>query len=101
MVTTDWASHRSFLGSSSFGSGEDDGDSGASAFVAKHITILAARDIQVARFLSHRSILVESSMSSNLPRQEGEEITYDYKFPIEENKLRCYCGARSCQGSMN
>jgi len=44
----------------------------------KHITIMAARDIQ-----------------------EGEEITYDYKFPIEEKKLRCYCGARSCQGSMN
>ena len=36
----------------------------------KHIIIFAARDIQ-----------------------RGEEITYDYKFPIEEKKIRCYCGA--------
>ena len=44
----------------------------------KHITIIAGRDIQ-----------------------EGEEITYDYKFPIEDTKLTCYCGASICQGSMN
>jgi SET domain-containing protein len=44
----------------------------------KHIVIFAARDIL-----------------------GGEEITYDYKFPIEEKKLRCYCGAPSCLGSMN
>jgi SET domain-containing protein len=31
----------------------------------------------------------------------GEEVTYDYKFPIEDNKLKCYCGAPKCQGSMN
>ena len=46
--------------------------------VGKHIVIFAGRDIQ-----------------------EGEEITYDYKFPIEDTKLRCYCGAPKCQGSMN
>jgi histone-lysine N-methyltransferase SETD1 len=44
----------------------------------KHIVIFAARDIQ-----------------------EGEEITYDYKFPIEDTKLKCYCGASKCSGSMN
>lgn len=33
--------------------------------------------------------------------QPGEEITYDYKFPIEDNKLKCYCGAAKCQGTMN
>ena len=44
----------------------------------KHIIIFAARDIQAF-----------------------EEITYDYKFPIEEKKLRCYCGATRCRGSMN
>ena len=44
----------------------------------KHIVIMAARDIQ-----------------------EGEEVTYDYKFPIENKKLRCYCGASRCKGSMN
>eukprot|EP00039_Didymoeca_costata_P024054 m.9099 g.9099 ORF g.9099 m.9099 type:complete len:1308 (-) comp4008_c0_seq1:192-4115(-) len=31
----------------------------------------------------------------------GEELTYDYKFPIEENKVPCYCGAKNCRGTMN
>jgi SET domain-containing protein len=44
----------------------------------KHIVIMAIRDIL-----------------------EGEEITYDYKFPLEEKKLKCYCGASRCLGSMN
>jgi len=46
--------------------------------INKHIIIMAGRDIQ-----------------------EGEEVTYDYKFPLEENKLRCYCGAAKCKGYMN
>ena len=33
--------------------------------------------------------------------QPGEEVTYDYKFPIEDEKLKCYCGAAKCRGSMN
>jgi len=32
---------------------------------------------------------------------EGEEITYDYNFAFEEEKLACYCGAATCRGSMN
>lgn len=43
-----------------------------------HIIIMAARDIEA-----------------------GEEITYDYKFPIEDNKLKCYCSATKCLGFMN
>ncbi|KAL8234225.1 hypothetical protein R6Q59_020325 [Mikania micrantha] len=31
----------------------------------------------------------------------GEEITYDYKFPLEEKKIPCNCGSRRCRGSMN
>lgn len=46
--------------------------------INKHIIIYAARDIN-----------------------ENEEITYDYKFPIEDKKLKCYCGASCCLGSMN
>jgi SET domain-containing protein len=33
--------------------------------------------------------------------QPGEEVTYDYKFPLEDDKLKCYCGAAKCRGSMN
>lgn len=30
-----------------------------------------------------------------------EEITYDYKFPLEEDKISCLCGAVGCRGSLN
>eukprot|EP00092_Neocalanus_flemingeri_P004455 GFUD01004794.1.p1 GENE.GFUD01004794.1~~GFUD01004794.1.p1 ORF type:complete len:1492 (-),score=346.08 GFUD01004794.1:168-4643(-) len=31
----------------------------------------------------------------------GEELTYDYKFPIEDIKIQCHCGARKCKKYMN
>jgi histone-lysine N-methyltransferase SETD1 len=31
----------------------------------------------------------------------GDEITYDYKFPVEDGSLRCTCGAHNCIGRMN
>jgi len=31
----------------------------------------------------------------------GDEITYDYKFPIEEDKIPCLCGGPSCKGTLN
>lgn len=31
----------------------------------------------------------------------GEEVTYDYKFPLEEKKIPCNCGSRRCRGSLN
>lgn len=31
----------------------------------------------------------------------GEELTYDYKFPIEVAKIPCHCGSRRCRKTMN
>ena len=34
----------------------------------------------------------------------GQELTYDYKFPleyVEEKRIRCYCGVNGCRGYMN
>jgi histone-lysine N-methyltransferase SETD1 len=31
----------------------------------------------------------------------GQEITYDYKFAREDGSLPCYCGDKSCRGTMN
>ena len=31
----------------------------------------------------------------------GEEITYDYKFPIEEDKIPCTCGHPLCRKYLN
>jgi len=30
---------------------------------------------------------------SKRPIVAGEELTYDYKFPLEEKKIPCFCGA--------
>lgn len=30
--------------------------------------------------------------------EEGEEITYDYNFPLDEDLLECRCGADDCCG---
>ena len=31
----------------------------------------------------------------------NEEITYDYKFPIEDQKIPCMCGTPQCRGTLN
>ncbi|KAG0305847.1 histone methyltransferase set1 [Dissophora globulifera] len=33
--------------------------------------------------------------------EEGEEITYDYKFPIEADKIPCLCGSPGCRRTLN
>ena len=30
-----------------------------------------------------------------------EELAYDYKFPIEPDKIPCFCGSINCRGTMN
>ena len=46
--------------------------------VRGHIVIFAARDLDM-----------------------GEEVTYDYKFPVEAAKIVCHCGSPKCLGVMN
>ncbi|KAI0325507.1 hypothetical protein GY45DRAFT_1287086 [Cubamyces sp. BRFM 1775] len=31
----------------------------------------------------------------------GSEITYDYHFPIEQDKIPCLCGSAKCRGTLN
>ncbi|KAJ3018190.1 Histone-lysine N-methyltransferase setd1a [Thoreauomyces humboldtii] len=38
---------------------------------------------------------------ANRDIQAGEEITYDYQFPLEEEKIPCLCGAAACRGTLN
>ena len=66
-----------------------------------------------ARFVNHscqpncyaKVILVEGAKKiviySKRAIKIGEEITYDYKFPIEDDKIPCLCGAALCRGSLN
>lgn len=68
----------------------------------------------VARFINHccdptctaKIICVDNGekkivMLAAKPINAGDEITYDYKFPIEENKIPCHCGAERCNRTMN
>lgn len=68
----------------------------------------------LARFVNHscdptcyaRVITIESGekkivLLAKRPIEVGEEVSYDYKFPIEDTKLQCHCGAPRCHGSMN
>ena len=52
-----------------------------------------------------RVITIESQKKiviySKQPIAVGEEITYDYKFPIEEDKITCLCGSAQCRGTLN
>uniref|UniRef100_A0A0X3PHK5 [histone H3]-lysine(4) N-trimethyltransferase n=1 Tax=Schistocephalus solidus TaxID=70667 RepID=A0A0X3PHK5_SCHSO len=66
-----------------------------------------------ARFINHscqpncyaKIITVEGKKKiviySKRDIQVMEEITYDYKFPYEEEKIPCLCGAPSCRGTLN
>ncbi|CAN0927312.1 Histone-lysine N-methyltransferase ATXR7 [Linum grandiflorum] len=67
----------------------------------------------IARFINHscepncytKVISVESQKKIFIYAKRhikaGEEITYNYKFPLEEEKIPCNCGSRKCRGSLN
>lgn len=83
-------------------------------FRVDHDTIIDATKCgNLARFINHcctpncyaKVITIESQKKiviySKQPIGVNEEITYDYKFPIEENKIPCLCGTESCRGTLN
>ncbi|XP_029106167.1 histone-lysine N-methyltransferase SETD1A isoform X2 [Scleropages formosus] len=83
-------------------------------FRVDHDTIIDATKCgNLARFINHcctpncyaKVITIESQKKiviySKQPIGINEEITYDYKFPIEENKIPCLCGTENCRGTLN
>ena len=52
---------------------------------------------KVISFGMQKQIVIYSKRDIEL----GEEITYDYKFPIEDEKIPCLCGAPNCRGTLN
>lgn len=73
----------------------------------------ATRKGSIARFINHccspncsaKIITIEKQKKiviyANRDIEPGEEITYDYKFPIEADKLPCLCGSKFCKGTLN
>ena len=40
-------------------------------------------------------------ISANRPIKSGEELTYNYNFDYEADKIECFCGAAGCLGRLN
>ena len=57
---------------------EPEGEPYVPGSIRGHIVIFAARDLEA-----------------------DEEVTYDYKFPVEAAKIPCHCGSPRCLGVMN
>ncbi|TYZ61902.1 hypothetical protein PybrP1_006478 [[Pythium] brassicae (nom. inval.)] len=74
----------------------------------------ATRVGNLARFINHscdpkayaRVVVVEGNekkivIFAKRAIEAGDEVTYDYKFPIEDEAIRCDCSAPNCVGRMN
>jgi len=74
----------------------------------------ATRCGNLARFINHscdpkayaRVVTVENNekkivIFAKRTIETGDEVTYDYKFPIEEEAIPCDCSAPNCIGRMN
>jgi hypothetical protein len=59
----------------------------------------AAHQASIMRINGQRKIIIAAEHDI----QFGEEITYDYKLPLEskDKKIPCHCGALICKGTMN
>ncbi|CAL8129686.1 unnamed protein product [Orchesella dallaii] len=77
-------------------------------------TIIDATKVgNLSRFINHscnpncyaKVITIEGKKKiviySKQPIAVSEEITYDYKFPLEDKKIPCLCGTAGCRGTLN
>merc|ERR1712228_505367 len=79
--------------------------------VDDNLIIDATKKGNLARFINHscdpncytRIIAVNNTLRvviySKMQIKAGEELTYDYKFPIEDDKIICLCGSKNCRGT--
>ncbi|KAG1974028.1 histone-lysine N-methyltransferase SETD1B-A [Pimephales promelas] len=93
---------------------ENEGIGSSYLFRVDQDTIIDATKCgNMARFINHscnpncyaKVISVEAQKKiviySRQPIGVNEEITYDYKFPIEDEKIPCLCAAENCRGTLN
>ncbi|EPX71846.1 histone lysine methyltransferase Set1 [Schizosaccharomyces octosporus yFS286] len=81
--------------------------------IDEDIIVDATKKGNIARFINHscapnciaRIIRVEGKRKiviyADRDIMQGEELTYDYKFPEEADKIPCLCGAPTCRGYLN
>lgn len=73
----------------------------------------ATRKGNIARFINHacdpncsaKIITLDGEkrivIYAKVAIEPGDEITYDYKFPLEDEKIPCLCGRPNCRGTLN
>ncbi|KAJ1917127.1 Histone-lysine N-methyltransferase setd1b [Mycoemilia scoparia] len=81
--------------------------------VDDEIVVDATKCGNVARFINHccepnciaKTIVADGTKRIVIYAKDeiavGEEVTYDYKFPPEDIKIPCLCGAVNCRGYLN
>lgn len=81
--------------------------------IDEHHIIDASNYGNLARFINHccdPNCTAESKYLKNnkhiflYAKKEinpGDEITYDYNFESEDQKIKCHCGAYNCKGNLN
>jgi [histone H3]-lysine4 N-trimethyltransferase MLL1 len=52
---------------------------------------------KVVDILGHKHIIIFALRRLS----QGEELTYDYKFPFEDEKIPCSCGSKKCRKYLN
>jgi hypothetical protein len=52
---------------------------------------------QIIKHKNQSKIIIYAKRDIN----PGEELSYDYKFPYEDEKIICNCGSVNCRGTMN
>ncbi|ORX58865.1 SET domain-containing protein [Hesseltinella vesiculosa] len=77
------------------------------------MVIDATRQGNIARYVNHscspncgtRIIRIDKQkrivLYAKRDIEVGEELCYDYKFPLEDSKIPCHCGSRRCRKSLN
>lgn len=70
-----------------------------SRFVFIHVPVYLQPNCfsKVVDILGHKHIIIFALRRI----LQGEELTYDYKFQIEEDKIPCTCGSRKCRKFLN
>ena len=83
-------------------------------FRLNHESVIdATKKGNIARFMNHScdpnctAKLIDYEGATKIavyalrPIAVGEEITYDYKFPYEEDKIPCFCKSPKCRVWLN
>lgn len=90
--------------------GSDGHGAAAAATVATRLAPTLSEQGAVQLLLSRHHSNLPSEINTRRRRvfvyaarliRAGEELTYDYQFPMDERKVPCKCGSAACRGTIN